>query len=111
MRFLCDLMLAHRAQILTHMLSLLVSKTNKARREMQATITSKGQVTIPKPIRDALHLSPGDRIEFLAEPDGSIKVVPITASVTELKGMLPPPAESLSLEEMEQAIADGANDR
>ncbi len=78
---------------------------------MQATITSKGQVTIPKPIRDALHLSPGDRIEFLTEPDGSIKVVPITTSVTELKGMVPPPPKPLSLEEMDQAVADGANDR
>ncbi len=75
---------------------------------MQTTITSKGQVTIPKPIRDALHLSAGDRVEFLVEPDGTIKVIPVTASVTELKGIVPPPERALSLEEMDQAIADGA---
>ncbi len=57
---------------------------------MQTTITSKGQVTIPKPVRDALHLSAGDRVEFLVEPDGTIKVIPVTASVTELKGIVPP---------------------
>ena len=75
---------------------------------MQTTITSKGQVTIPKPIRDALHLSVGDRVEFLVEPDGTIKVIPVTASVTELKGIVPPPKRTLSLDEMDQAIAEGA---
>ena len=73
------------------------------------TITSKGQVTIPKPVRDALHLSAGARVEFLLEPDGTIRVIPVTASVTELKGIVPPPARTLSLEEMDQAIADGAS--
>lgn len=75
---------------------------------MQTTITSKGQVTIPKPVRDALQLSTGDRAEFLLEPDGTIKVIPVTASVTELKGIVPPPARILSLEEMDQAVAEGA---
>ena len=75
---------------------------------MHATITNKGQVTIPKPVRDALHLSAGVRVEFLIEPDGTIKVIPVTASVTELKGIVPPPERTLSLEEMDQAIAEGA---
>ncbi len=63
---------------------------------MQTTITSKGQVTIPKPVRDALDLSAGDRVEFLVEPDGTIKVMPVTASVTELKGIVPPQSLFLS---------------
>ncbi len=77
---------------------------------MQATITTKGQVTIPKPVRDALHLAAGDRLEFLIEPDGSIRAIPVTGSVTDLKDILPPPKRTLSLEEMDDAISAGATD-
>ena len=71
---------------------------------MQATMTSKGQVTLPKPIRDKLHLRPGDKIDFVLEGDG-LRVTPVTASVTELKGMVPTPAAPVSLQEMDAAIA------
>ena len=37
---------------------------------MQATITTKGQVTVPKPIRDKLRLRPGDRIDFVLDDVG-----------------------------------------
>lgn len=72
---------------------------------MQATITSKGQVTVPKPIRDKLHLKAGDKVEFMLEKDGNLRVAPVTASVTRLKGMLPEPAVTLSIAEMNEAIA------
>ena len=75
---------------------------------MQATITSKGQVTVPKKVRDQLHLKAGDRIEFLVDEDGTVRVVPVTAKVTELKGMVPKPGRAISLEEMDEAIARGA---
>ena len=75
---------------------------------MQATITSKGQVTLPKPIRDRLHLKPGDKIEFLLDETGTLRVVPVTASVTRLKGMVPKPPRIVSLEEMDEAIAKAA---
>jgi antitoxin PrlF len=39
---------------------------------MATTLTSKGQVTIPKPIRDALHLEPGSSVEFSVNPQGEI---------------------------------------
>ncbi len=74
---------------------------------MQATITSKGQVTLPKPIRDKLHLKPGDKIDFMLEGDG-LRVTPVTASVTQLKGMVPKPAVPVSLQEMDAAIAKAA---
>lgn len=75
---------------------------------MHATITSKGQVTIPKPVRDRLHLEPGDKIDFIVDEDGDLRVTPVTASVTHLKGMVPRPEYPASLEEMDEAIARGA---
>lgn len=75
---------------------------------MEATLTSKGQVTIPKAVRDALHLRTGDRLDFIVEADGTVRVLPITGSVKRLKGMLPRPARTLTLEEMDDAIAKGA---
>ena len=72
---------------------------------MQATITSKGQVTLPKPVRDRLRLRPGDKIDFILEEDGCLRVTPVTASVSQLKGMVPKPESSISLEAMDEAVA------
>ncbi len=72
---------------------------------MQATITSKGQVTVPKPIRDRLHLKAGDRIDFVLEDDGCVRVTPVNVSVTRLKGMVPKPEVPVTLEEMDETIA------
>ena len=75
---------------------------------MQATITSKGQVTVPKMVRDRLRLKPGDRLEFLVDEDGTLRVVPVTASLLQLKGLVQKPARALGLSELEEAIAQGA---
>ena len=56
-----------------------------------ATITSKGQVTIPKEVREALGLETGDRIEFALEPDGSVSMRPARHSARELYGYLARP--------------------
>ncbi|HBG97149.1 MAG TPA: hypothetical protein DDY14_17885 [Chromatiaceae bacterium] len=58
---------------------------------MQATITSKGQITLPKAIRDQLDLAAGDRVEFIVEADNVVRMVPRTTSIKRLKGMLPQP--------------------
>ena len=71
---------------------------------MQATMTSKGQVTVPKTVRDKLQLKPGDRIDFLLDDNGA-RMTPVKASVRELKGMLPKPTSPVSLVEMDEAIA------
>lgn len=71
---------------------------------MLATITSKGQVTVPKPIRDSLHLRPGDKLNFLFD-EGELRVTPVKSSVTALKGMLPKPATPVTLAQMDEAIA------
>jgi len=76
---------------------------------MLATMTSKGQVTFPKAIREQLNLEAGDKIEFTITDDGQLLIIPKTASVKKLKGMLPKPEKPISLEEMDKAISQGAN--
>ncbi len=69
-----------------------------------ATLTSKGQITLPKVIRDQLQLQPGDRVEFLLGPNGQVTVWPVTSDVTTLKGLIPRPKQSVSLEAMRSVI-------
>ena len=51
-----------------------------------ATVTSKGQITIPKEIRERLHIKTGDRLDFRIEDDGAVRVVPIAMKVAEVFG-------------------------
>ena len=53
-----------------------------------ATLTSKGQTTIPKEIRDSLGMKPGDRMTFTLMPDSTVIMRVKSKSVTELAGML-----------------------
>jgi AbrB family looped-hinge helix DNA binding protein len=53
-----------------------------------STLTSKGQTTIPKEVRDHLKLQSGDQIDFLIKEDGSVILRPATIHVRELKGIL-----------------------
>jgi len=70
-----------------------------------ATVTSKGQVTIPKQIRELLKVKAGDHIDFVVEDDGRVLVRAGTVHVSELKGLLHRPGRrTVSLEEMEDAI-------
>jgi len=69
-----------------------------------ATVTSKGQVTIPKEIRDYLKLRTGGRLEFLVDPQGNVRITPATAEVRQLKGLISPTRKSVSLEDMQAAI-------
>ena len=76
-----------------------------------ATITSKGQITIPKEVREALGVGTGDRVEFVAEEKGVYKVVAATRDVRHLKWLVAKPAKPVTLEAMELAIAKGASGR
>ena len=78
-----------------------------------ATITSKGQVTIPVDVRNHLGLETGDRIEFsLNEDTGRYEVYPATRSLTLLKGIVKKPAKPVSIEDMNRGIAEqGASAR
>jgi AbrB family looped-hinge helix DNA binding protein len=73
-----------------------------------ATLTSKGQITIPKEIRDKFNLKAGQRIEFRVTNDGQIILRPRTWDVMSLKGILKAkPGQHLTIEQMNEVIADG----
>ena len=76
---------------------------------MESALSIKHQVTIPKAIRDHLHLRPGDRIRFFMHPDGSVVILP-KVPTSKLKGMIEPRRQA-SLDEMEEAIIEGAISR
>jgi AbrB family looped-hinge helix DNA binding protein len=73
-----------------------------------STITSKGQVTVPKEIREHLRLKPGDRIDFVKGRAGSITLKAIDTDVRSLRGILKSKRRKpLSIEEMNEVIAKG----
>ncbi len=70
-------------------------------------ITSKGQTTIPKEIRDHLNLHPGDRVDFVIRENGKVVIEPATLDVKELEGILYKPGrKTVSIEEMGKAIKE-----
>ena len=70
-----------------------------------AVITSKGQITIPKSVRERLGVDAGDRVEFVETDNGVFTVVAATRDVKELKGIVPKPAKPVSVDDMNRAIA------
>ena len=76
-----------------------------------ATLTSKGQLTLPKSVRDRMGLDSGDRVEFVEVSDGVFNIVAATRDVRELKGMIAKPKKPVSLEEMNRAIAQRGGHR
>lgn len=76
-----------------------------------ATLTSKGQTTIPRRVRERLGLKPGDRLEFVVQDDGTALMVPATLHAADLAGCLPPPKRPATLDDMERAIRRRASRR
>lgn len=71
-----------------------------------ATMTSKGQITIPAVVRAALGVEAGDRVEFVQIEPGRFELVAATQSVTALKGMVRKPPLPVTIAAMNAAIAD-----
>ena len=69
-----------------------------------ATITSKGQITIPRDIRVLLDLHSGDKINFIVDNQGAVCFVPVTRHVTTLKGIVAKPQKPVSIDDMKTAI-------
>jgi len=73
------------------------------------TLTSTGQLTIPRPLRDALGLAPGARLQASIDRQGRLVLVPSNYEPEELFRHRPSVSRSVSLEEMDQAIADAVS--
>jgi len=71
-----------------------------------ATVTSKGQITIPADVRRSLNVQTGDRVEFVQIEPGRFEILAATRSVRELKGMFGKAARTVSIEEMNRTIAE-----
>jgi len=72
---------------------------------MLATVTDKGQVTVPKEIRDRLGIVPGVKLDFQIEPDGTLRVRPLARGAAGLYGLLHDTRRAnASIEEMNEAI-------
>ena len=76
-----------------------------------ATLTSKGQITLPMSVRNALGLSAGAQVDFVPV-DGSFVLVPVRSDVASLKGRFAGRVKKpVSVEAMNEAIAAGAVSR
>ena len=70
-----------------------------------STVTSKGQVTLPKKIREHLHVSAGDRLDFIVDESGQVVVQAAKSRLDELWGMLHEPGRRpVTIEQMDAAI-------
>ena len=70
-----------------------------------ATLTSKGQVTLPKAVRDALQLRTGDRLDFKSSPDGAFRIEVRREDPRSLAGLLRRKGRRpVSVREMDRAI-------
>ena len=74
----------------------------------ESTITTKGQITIPKSVRERLHLEPGDKVYFDVQDDGSVILVARNEPLEGLFGLLKPKSRkrALSIAEMNPASLD-----
>lgn len=73
-----------------------------------ATLTTKGQVTIPVAVRNGLGVDTGDRIEFVELAPGRYEVIAATLPVTALKGIVPRPRHAVSVDDMNAAVRERA---
>jgi AbrB family looped-hinge helix DNA binding protein len=70
-----------------------------------ATLTSKGQITIPKEVREFLRVGQGDRLEFRLEEDGTVRLLRPGRSILELAGILHRPGmKPMSVREMDESM-------
>jgi len=85
--------------------------TSPAVRSFEAKLTRQGQVTVPREVRERLSLRPGGKVEFTIEKSGRVVVGAKQSSILDLVGILPKPKRTVTLEEMDEAIRQGAVNR
>ena len=73
-----------------------------------ATVTSKGQITVPKTVRDDLGLAPGSQVVFARDSDGGYRIERQARPVARLAGALRYEGPAKTLDEMDQGVAQAA---
>jgi len=76
---------------------------------MTTALTSSGQLTLPKAVRDGLGLKPGDHLAVAVENDAII-LTPLTVTLNDLCSILPKPKRRVSIDEMNRAIGESARE-
>ena len=77
---------------------------------IESAITSKGQTTLPKLVRKALGVVPGDRVRYVIFDNNEVRMIPVRP-LSRLFGVLRHEGPPVTLEDMDRAIADGAKER
>lgn len=70
----------------------------------EATLTSQGQVTVPKQVRERLQVRGGQKLRFTLTQDGRVELAAASHSITDLFGILGKPPKSATLAEMDEGI-------
>jgi AbrB family looped-hinge helix DNA binding protein len=77
-----------------------------------ATLSSKGQLVIPKTVREHMHLQTGDRVDFVVQDDGEVVIRPAATDIRDLKGILHKKGRKpVSISEMDEAVRQRAMER
>ncbi len=76
----------------------------------KSTLSSKGQVTLPKEVRERLGLKPSDMVVFTTDEQGRVMLTTALRQLDELHGMFRHRAKDkpVSIEEMDEAIGNAA---
>ncbi len=75
---------------------------------IESRITSKGQTTLPKAVRDSLEVKAGEKVRYVIVDEG-VLIIPVKPT-EQLYRSLPYDGPPVSLEDMDQAIAEGASE-
>ena len=76
---------------------------------IESALTSKGQTTLPKAVREALGVSYGDRVRYIIMDNGEVRLLPVRR-LSRLFGTLAYDGPPVTLGDMDRAIAEGASD-
>ncbi len=74
---------------------------------IQSAVTSRGQTTLPKPVREALGVQPGDRVRYAILENNEVRIIPVRP-LSRLFGSLPYHGKPVSLDDMRHAIVEEA---
>jgi AbrB family looped-hinge helix DNA binding protein len=78
---------------------------------LAATLTSKGQITVPKPVREVLGVGPGDRLAFRIDDEGRVSVEADTVDLRSLRRIVKPAVRGVTVEAMAEVIRRGGGRR